>query len=622
MDCVTQLRTARKSEWLRSTLAHHHHHPGPGGVDNEIVVLATGIDQYLQEVFHHLSHHHHHHHHFGREEEEEEDTVSAEDFKALCSVLGLEEEVDGEEQRMRRRTTTVGDGDEEQEEEDDDDEFGWICGSGLPGQLSFKEFHSRLCGYFRVRAAASSDPAKEHGVQRLNFSVETELVEREIRLRCPRVRRRKCVTFDLPVGQTRALSKPMKDKAHTEGSDPGAEAAALRELVEDLRAALQGSDARCLSLEVALRRHSRAPNYSAVTPSSSTTASSKLRQDTSLSSKPPIDGRFGGKWVDKTKRAGAGAVVVRRRGADDPILRELRLIRASRDGQLEEAIHFNRRLEEELGWAYQEVRQRAGMESALRKENSAIRRRAEEAREAVKQGLQRVRLIQEQAQSVPELQSTISQLETQLHHYRSRCTCMTDSPPTGYHPLGAEDTCGRMGVAHVRVSVPDEPQHVEAEGQEAGAQQVPQRRQEPKNELQGVGHFLGGWLGSAKGRPLMCSAVEMPASSDRVMRSPRLAAMGVATLSGLMPTFRDARITPIMMRPGVKRSKRTRCASAPVQGEDTPPSAQPTLSIHTKPHLFLLLGASGLEDVPSSREAMKAVATLEAHSSTAWPSLK
>ena len=46
------------------------------------------------------------------------------------------------------------------------------------------------------------------------------------------------------------------------------------------------------------------------------------------------------------------------------------------------------------------------------------------------------------------------------------------------------------------------------------------------------------------------SPVEMPAKRDRVMRSPRLAAMGVATLSGLIPTFLDNRITPIMMRPG------------------------------------------------------------------------
>lgn len=45
------------------------------------------------------------------------------------------------------------------------------------------------------------------------------------------------------------------------------------------------------------------------------------------------------------------------------------------------------------------------------------------------------------------------------------------------------------------------------------------------------------------------SPVETPASRDRVIRSPRLAAMGVATLSGLMPTFLDAMITPIMMSP-------------------------------------------------------------------------
>ena len=43
-----------------------------------------------------------------------------------------------------------------------------------------------------------------------------------------------------------------------------------------------------------------------------------------------------------------------------------------------------------------------------------IRRKAEEAREALSLGLQRVRLIQEQAQCVPQLQSTISRLESEL----------------------------------------------------------------------------------------------------------------------------------------------------------------------------------------------------------------
>lgn len=48
----------------------------------------------------------------------------------------------------------------------------------------------------------------------------------------------------------------------------------------------------------------------------------------------------------------------------------------------------------------------------------SIRRRAEEAREALSLGLQRVRMIQEQAQAVPQLQSRITQLETELHQYR------------------------------------------------------------------------------------------------------------------------------------------------------------------------------------------------------------
>lgn len=46
------------------------------------------------------------------------------------------------------------------------------------------------------------------------------------------------------------------------------------------------------------------------------------------------------------------------------------------------------------------------------------RRRAEEAREALNVGLQKVRLIQEQARLVPQLQSKITQLETELLRYR------------------------------------------------------------------------------------------------------------------------------------------------------------------------------------------------------------
>lgn len=40
----------------------------------------------------------------------------------------------------------------------------------------------------------------------------------------------------------------------------------------------------------------------------------------------------------------------------------------------------------------------------------------------------------------------------------------------------------------------------------------------------------------------------------RVIRSPKLAAMGVATLSGLMPVFFEPTITPTIIIPGRKKT--------------------------------------------------------------------
>lgn len=99
--------------------------------------------------------------------------------------------------------------------------------------------------------------------------------------------------------------------------------------------------------------------------------------------------------------------------------------------------------------------------------------------------------------------------------------------------------------------------------------------------------------------------VEMPARSDKVIKSPRLAAIGVATLSGLMPTFRDAIITPIMMSPAEFQ-------------------LEPTLAVQDATGLRWCTNPTFVPFfvIPSSKEAMKAVATLEAHSSTAWLSLK
>ncbi|XP_036389882.1 EF-hand and coiled-coil domain-containing protein 1-like [Megalops cyprinoides] len=402
------IRASRKSEWLRSALAHHYD-PDPG-VENEIVVLATGIDQYLQEVFHHLAYYN------------GDDLVSAEDFRLLCYVVGMF----GSEEGAKEKS--------------DGDETRWIC-SGLPRELNFKEFHARLCGYFSLRARNSKPDA------RLLVTEETEHIEREIRLRWPRVRRRKCVSFDLSKDDSTArramhrLGSILKlDNLHhcageldeeADSSLQGAalqqvetENASLRELVEDLRAALQASDARCLALEVTLHRERGARHR----------GTARERGGVARGERPI------------TEEQGS-------RGARD-LLRELELIRASRDGQLEEAMRFNQRLEEELRAANEERRRLEGVVIRLQMENGKIKRKAEEARSALAGGLERVREIQEQAQLVPSLQAQVQELEAERQRYsRSQCTCraeaddqdgppaMTSHSPQRHSPTGRDESC-------------------------------------------------------------------------------------------------------------------------------------------------------------------------------------
>lgn len=65
-----------------------------------------------------------------------------------------------------------------------------------------------------------------------------------------------------------------------------------------------------------------------------------------------------------------------------------------------------------------------------------------------------------------------------------------------------------------------------------------------------MNHFLNPCFSFCCVLPLYSySMLLIPARRDRVIKSPRLAAMGVATLSGLTPTFLEPMITPIITRP-------------------------------------------------------------------------
>lgn len=207
-------RPARRTQWLLSALAHHY--GLDRGVENEIVVLATGLDQYLQEVFHHLDCRG-----AGR--------LPRADFRALCAVLGLnadgeaaiEDANSAEGAAKNPAAGMVAGGDADAREE------ARLAVHTDPPELTFRQFHARLCGYFSTRAGP-----------RLPRGALSEHIETQIRLRRPRRRRR-------PGSPSLHGGAYGERVAHLEEEN-----SSLRELVEDLRAALQSSDARCLALQV------------------------------------------------------------------------------------------------------------------------------------------------------------------------------------------------------------------------------------------------------------------------------------------------------------------------------------------------------------------------------------
>ncbi|XP_028634293.1 EF-hand and coiled-coil domain-containing protein 1 isoform X2 [Grammomys surdaster] len=311
-------RPARRTQWLLSALAHHY--GLDRGVENEIVVLATGLDQYLQEVFHHLDCRG-----AGR--------LPRADFRALCAVLGLnadgeattEDANSGEAAAKNPAAGMIAGGDADVREE------ARLALRADPPELTFRQFHARLCGYFSSRAGP-----------RLPRGALSEHIETQIRLRRPRRRRR-------PGSPSLHRGAYGERVAHLEEEN-----SSLRELVEDLRAALQSSDARCLALQVGL-------------------------------------------WKSQSDIPEAAAHELQRA-----------------QGALAEAEARARRL------------QRGQVE---------VRLRTEEARQAVRRSLHRVRELEALARRVPRLQRQVQRLEAELRRYRSEGPQFL-TPPQASQRLG------------------------------------------------------------------------------------------------------------------------------------------------------------------------------------------
>ncbi|XP_027558922.1 EF-hand and coiled-coil domain-containing protein 1 [Neopelma chrysocephalum] len=356
-------RPARRTQWLVSALAYHY--GLDRGVENEIVVLATGLDQYLQEIFHHL-------------DCAGAGRIPGEDFRTLCQVLGLEEAAEPEE-----------------------------CAGlwdGLAAGLTFRQFHARLCGLFSTRAGGSEP--------RLPLGRDSEHIETQIRLRSPRRRRR----GHPPAGRAGPERRPAGpcspecyeeivalEQAEDRIAKLEEENGSLRELVEDMRAALQSSDARCLALQVGLRKSH---------------ANHREEGTCSIGSKRPLPQNHS---QSKCLQS---------------VLKEMELIRSSRDGQIEEAIRFNQELERELKSSQEALVSLEDCNRNLKREQAEMRRKVEEARHAVLNSLGKVRELEVKANEVPRLQTHIQQLESELQHYRSGVERSRPEQQEGAGPRG------------------------------------------------------------------------------------------------------------------------------------------------------------------------------------------
>uniref|UniRef100_A0A8C3ADU6 EF-hand and coiled-coil domain containing 1 n=1 Tax=Cyclopterus lumpus TaxID=8103 RepID=A0A8C3ADU6_CYCLU len=328
MDVVDSIdpysRPARRTQWVVSTLAYHY--GLDRGVENEIIVLATGLDQYLQEIFHHMDYH-------------GGGKIPVEDFNILCDVLGLNKDSEDTE------CTGVLD--------------------NLPDELTFRHFHAKLCGYFSTKAG------RQYENGRLLVGKDSEHIETQIRLRSPLRRREKLLSGGASSDSCPAAAAGVGGGGrHLEDEN-----ASLRELIEDMRAALQSSDARCLALQVR--------DYGKAIPS----INQRMKSLSNLKSLQSI-------------------------------IHEIELLRSSRDLQVEEAMLCNERMEQELWTSKETVATLEDCNRTLKREQVGMRRKVEEARQALLSGLGKVKELEAKANHVPTLQRHVLQLESELLYYR------------------------------------------------------------------------------------------------------------------------------------------------------------------------------------------------------------
>nr|XP_006823523.1 PREDICTED: EF-hand and coiled-coil domain-containing protein 1-like [Saccoglossus kowalevskii] len=373
---------ARRAQWIVSALAYNY--GLDRGVENEIVVLAAGLDQYLQEIYHHL-------------DSNGDQKLPCQDFKVLCEILGL-----------------LGDG-------ENDIGNSVILFKNLPEELDFKEFHMRLGEYFASRGdkAYKAVPECTH---------DTEHIDTELRLRHPRTGLT-LHTMCVECFSSKPITDIYKSLLHVQGREDNTENSeanskesgvkepaqgsnertlgdqvrelkrelvksheeneSLREVVEDMRLALQSNDARSLALQVAFRKTHLLHEKCEV-------KKTKYRTRSPLTQSKSIEA----------------------------LVQELNHLRESRDNQLEEAMRFTQQLEADLLRSRRELLELEYNNNVLTTNQRAMYQELEKTRKTVSESLSKVRCLEGRARQNAETQQCkILELEQRL----APCTSASES---------------------------------------------------------------------------------------------------------------------------------------------------------------------------------------------------
>ncbi|KAH3789099.1 EF-hand and coiled-coil domain-containing protein 1-like [Dreissena polymorpha] len=218
-----------KAKWLSSTMAYQY--GNNGSKKNEILVLTNDLDQYLQDMFQSI-------------DTKGRGKITPTDFALLCDVLNLKDA--GTEMNC------------------DED-------------LSFKDFHERLCEHFacygdyvgflvnQTFRAKNTNTNNPIGTE-TNSSIPDCTKRSSFQKRMSKSKNHQCIhdaelfkNWDKLRLSGFRLSEMREQIDHLlyEVTFHKEEAQSLREIIDDLRTMLQSSDAQNIGMQVAVKRYQR-----------------------------------------------------------------------------------------------------------------------------------------------------------------------------------------------------------------------------------------------------------------------------------------------------------------------------------------------------------------------------